>query len=120
MALRVFLGKTVGPSCSSIDDGEEVLGLIRPELVKGFTVELDFRDVKLVLTPFLNGCFGKLLEEFGSEVTMTHVSKRNISGEVIQRINNFINRKEEEFIQNRDRTILQEMFDEADLADFDM
>ena len=117
MALRVFLVKTVGQNCSSIDDGEKVMDLIRPELVKGFTVELDFEGVKLVLTPFLNTCFGKLLEQFGSEVTMTHVSMRNISGELLQRINNFINIKEEEFIQSHDRKILQEMFDEDGLVD---
>ena len=39
MALRVFLVKIVGPNCSSIDDGEKVMDLIRPELEKGFTVE---------------------------------------------------------------------------------
>ena len=117
MALRVFLGKIVGKNCSSIDDGEKVLGLIRPELVKGFTVELDFEGVKLVCTPFLNTSFGKLLEQFGSEVTMTNVSMRNISGELLQRINNFINTKEEEFTQSHDRKILQEMFDEDGLVD---
>ena len=120
MALRVFLVKTVGPNCSSIDDGEKVLVLIRPELIKDFTVELDFKDVKLVLTPFLNTCFGRLLEEFGSEVTMTHVSMRNISGELLQRINNFINRKEEEFTQRHDQKMLQEMFDEDGLVDSDL
>ena len=120
MALRVFLGKTVGPNCSSIDDGEKVLCLIRPELVKGFTVELDFKGVKLVLTPFLNTCFGKLLEQFGSEVTTTHVSMRNISRELLQRINNFINRKEEEFTQNHDQKMLQEMFDDDGLVDSDL
>ena len=71
MALRVFLEKTVGENCASIDDGEKVLQLIRPELIKGFAVELDFENVKLVLTPFLNTCFGKLLEQFGKELTMT-------------------------------------------------
>ena len=120
MALRVLLGKAVGKNCSSIDDGERVLSLIRPELIKGFTVELDFEGVKLVLTPFLNACFGKLLEEFGSEVTMTHVSMRNISDDLLQRINNFINTKEEEFTQSRDRKILQDMFDEDGLVDSDL
>ena len=94
MALRVLLEKTVGKNCSSIDDGEKVLNLIRPELIKGFSVELDFEGVKLVLTPFLNTCFGKLLEQFGREMTMTHVSMKNISDEFLQRINSFINRKE--------------------------
>ena len=120
MALRVLLGKVVGKNCSSIDDGEKVLNLIRPELIKGFTVELDFEDVKSVLTPFLNTCFGKLLEQFGRDVTMTHVSMRNISDEFLQRINSFINRKEEEFTQSHDRKLLQEMFDEDGLVDSDL
>ena len=117
MALRVFLEKIVGKNCSSIDDGEKVLCLIRPELTKGFTVELDFWGVDLVCTPFLNACFGKLLEQFGSEMAMTHVSMRNISDDLLQRINNFINTKEDEFTQSRDRKILQEMFDEDGLVD---
>ena len=86
MALRVFLEKTVGPNCSSIDDGEKILNLIRPELTKGFTVVLDFEGVKSVLTPFLNTCFGTLLEQFGRELTMTHVRMRNIPGELLELI----------------------------------
>ena len=120
MVLRVFLEKTVGENCASIDDGEKVLQLIRPELIKGFAVELDFENVKLVLTPFLNTCFGKLLEQFGRELTMTHVSMRNTSDEFLQRINNFINRKEAEFTQSHDREMLQEMFDEDGLIDSDL
>ncbi len=120
MVLRVFLEKTVGENCASIDDGEKVLRLIRPQLIKGFSVELDFENVKLVLTPFLNTCFGKLLEQFGKELTMTHVSMRNISDEFLQRINNFIDRKEVEFTQSHDREILQEMFDEDGLIDSDL
>ena len=117
MALRVFLEKTVGENCASIDDGEKVLRLVRPELMKGFSVEVDFKNVKSILTPFLNTCFGKLLEEFGREMTMTHVSMKNISDEFLQRINNFINRKEAEFTQSHDREMLQEMFDEDGLGD---
>ena len=120
MALRVLLKKTVGENCSSIDDGEKVLDLLRPELIKGFSVELDFQGVKLVLTPFLNTCFGKLLEQFGRELTMTHVSMRNLSNELLQRINNFINRKEEKFTQSHDQKMLQEMFDEDGLVDSDL
>ena len=120
MALRVFLKKIVGKNCSSIDDGEKVLCLIRPELTKGLTVELDFGGVDLVCTPFLNACFGKLLGQFGREVTMTGVSMRNISNELLQRINNFINRKEEEFTQSHDQKMLQEMFDEDGLVDSDL
>ena len=120
MALRVLLEKTVGKNCSSIDDGEKVLNLIRPELIKGFNVELDFEGVKLVLTPFLNTCFGKLLEQFGREMTMTHVSMKNISDEFLKRINSFINKKEAEFTQSHDREMMQEMFDEDGIVDSDL
>ena len=120
MTLRVFFEKAVGSNCSSIDDGEKILNLIRPVLTKGFTVELDFEGVKSVFTPFLNTCFGTLLEEFGRELTMTRVCMRNLSDEILQRINNFINRKEEEFTQSHDQKMLQEMFDEDGLGDFDL
>ena len=117
MPLRVFLIKIVGENCASIDDGEKVLHLIRPELIKGFTVELDFESVKLVLTPFLNTCFGKLLEQFGREMTMTHVSMRNLSAEFLHRINGFIDWKDAEFTKSSEREMLQDMFDEDDLID---
>ena len=120
MALKVFLEKIVGENCASIDDGDKVLNLVRPELVKGYTVELDFEGVNLVLTPFLNTCFGKLLEQFGRDMTMTHISMKNISNEFLQRINSFINQKEAEFTQSHDREMMQEMFDEDGLVDSDL
>ena len=117
MAFRIHLEKVVGENCASIDDGDKVFQLVRPELVKGFQVEIDFKGVKLMLTPFLNACFGKLLEQFGREVTMTHVSMRNISNELLQRINDFISRKESEFTKSHDREMLQDIFDEDGLTD---
>jgi hypothetical protein len=45
---------------------------------------------------------------------------RNAPDEFLQRINNFINRKEAEFTQSHDREILQEMFDEDGLVDSDL
>jgi len=117
MALRVLLGKTVGKNCSSIDDGERVLGLIRPELTKGFPVELDFEGVKLVLTPFLNTCFGNLLEHYGKEKIMANVAMRNVSVDFLRRINEFIDRKDKESTQASAREILEELFDEDGLTD---
>jgi hypothetical protein len=117
MALRICLEKVVGENCASIDDGDKVFQLVRPELVKGFQVEIDFQGINLMLTPFLNACFGKLLEQFGREVIMTQVSMRNTSNELLQRINQFISRKEAEFTQSHDREMLQDIFDEDGLTD---
>ena len=117
MTLRVFLEKKVGENCASLDDGAKVFELISPELLKGSTVEVDFKGVNSILTPFLNACFGKLLERFGKEMTMTHVIMRNVSDQFLYRINGFIDRKDVEFTESRERKILQDMFDEDDLTD---
>ena len=115
--MRIFLEKKIGQNCASLDDGANVLQLISPELLKGSTVELDFKGVDLVLTPFINACFGKLLERCGKEMTMTHVIIRNVSNEVLRRINGFIAQKDVEFTESIERKIIQEMFDEDDLTD---
>ena len=117
MALRIFLKKEVGQNCASLDDGAKALQLILPELIKGSVVEVDFEGINLLLTPFLNACFGNLLERFGKEMTMTHVIIRNVSDEFLHRINVFIDRKDVEFTERIERKIIQEMFDEDDLTD---
>ena len=117
MILRVLLEKTVGQNCASIDDGAKVFELISPELVKGLTVEIDFKGVTSMLTPFLNSCFGKLLENFGKEKIMTNVAIRNVSEDFLRRINEFIDRKDKEYTQSSDQEILRELFDEDGLTD---
>ena len=117
MILRVLIEKTVGKNCASIDDGEKVLELISPEIAKNLTVELDFKGVKSMLTPFLNACFGKLLERFGKERTMTNVSIRNIPDDFLRRINEFIDRKDKEYTQASEREMLEELFYEDGLTD---
>ena len=117
MILRILLEKTVGQNCSSIDDGAKVFELISPELVKDLTVEVDFKGVKFMLTPFLNACFGKLLEHFGKEKIMTNVAIRNVSEDFLRRINEFIDRKDKEYTQSSEQEILQELFDEDGLID---
>lgn len=109
--------KIVGESCTSIDDGEKIFKLIEPELIKGSTVEVDFKNIILVLTPFLNASFGKLLQEFGKEKIMTKVSMKNTVDEILKQINEFIYRKDAELSQSSDQETLQEMFDEDDLTD---
>ena len=117
MILRVLLEKTVGQNCASIDDGAKVFDLISPELGKGLTVEVDFKGVQSMLTPFLNSCFGKLLEHFGKEKTMTNVAIRNVSEDFLLRINEFIDRKDKEYTQSSEQEMLQELFDEDGLTD---
>ena len=117
MTLRVLLEQTIGQNCASIDDGAKVFELISPELVKGLTVEIDFKGVTSILTPFLNSCFGKLLENFGKEKIMTNVAIRNVSEDFLRRINEFLDLKDKEYTQSSDQEILRELFDEDGLTD---
>ena len=120
MILRVLIEKTVGKHCTSIDDGEKVFELVSPEIAKNLTVEIDFKRVKSMLTPFLNACFGKLLEHFGKEKIMANVSIRNVSEDFLRRINEFIDRKDKEYTQSSEQEILRELFDEDGLTDVSM
>jgi hypothetical protein len=115
--LRVLIEKTVGKHCTSIDDGEKVFELVSPEIAKNLTVELDFNRVNSMLTPFLNACFGKLLEHYGKEKIIANVAIRNVSLDFLRRINEFIDRKEKESIQASEREMLEELFDEDGLTD---
>ncbi|MBT4435533.1 MAG: STAS-like domain-containing protein [Flavobacteriaceae bacterium] len=117
MILRVLIEKTVGKNCASIDDGEKVFELVSPEIAKNLTVEIDFKGVKLMLTPFLNACFGKLLERFGKERTMANVSIRNVPNDFLRKINEFIDQKDKEYTQASEREMLEELFDEDGLTD---
>ena len=103
-----------------MNDGAKVFKRIFPELEKGASVELDFQGVRSVLTPFLHASFGKLLQSFGKETVMTQVVLRNVSEEYLQRINQYIHRKDEEFTRNSQREFLQDMFEEDGLSDAEM
>lgn len=117
MSLRIYLKSELGGSCASLDDGAKILQLILPELYKGSTVEIDFEGVNMLLTPFLNASFGKILELFGKEQTMSNVVIRNVSDDFLNQINRFVDRKDIEFDNAIEREIIQEMFDEDDLTE---
>ena len=117
MPSRIFIEDKIGQNCASLDDGAKLLDLILPELLNDSSVELDFKGINSVLTPFLNSCFGKLLERFGKEKIMTHLIIRNVSDQFFQRINQFIDYKDEELTKSIERETLQSLFDEDDLTD---
>jgi hypothetical protein len=57
----------VGPNCITLEDGEQVHRRIHPELLAGHRVELDFADVEVFASPFLNAAIGRLLQDIKRE-----------------------------------------------------
>ena len=118
--MKISLVSTIGIHCSSIDDGQEFFNRIYPELKKGRSVEVDFNRVESILTPFLRNSIGRLLDYLGKETVMERLILCNISQEQLKQINNYIDRTDQEQIQNDSRESLMELFEEDELGDSGM
>jgi hypothetical protein len=65
MKLNVF--DLVGANCVTYEDGQRVYDLIHPELQRGRPVELNFADVRVLVSLFLNAAIGRLLEDISAD-----------------------------------------------------
>lgn len=115
--MKIKLSELVGAQCASIDDGQKVYSLLAPEFKEGNSVELDFQEVKSVLTPFLHNCIGRLLNEYEKETIMERLVLCNISAEHLKQVNLYIDRKDHEQNQNDSRNSMMELFAEDELGD---
>ena len=115
--MKIRLSEQVGNQCSSIDDGQKVYSILASEFKKGNSVELDFQEVKSVLTPFLHNCIGKLLNVYEKETIMERLVLCNISAEHLKQVNLYIDRKEDEQFQSDSRNSMEELFAEDELGD---
>jgi hypothetical protein len=61
MKLSIF--DLIGANCVTYTDGLKVYDLIHPELQHGRPVELDFTNVRVIVSLFLNAAIGRLLED---------------------------------------------------------
>ena len=115
--MKIRLSEHVGIHCASIDDGQKVYHMFAAEFKKGNPVELDFQEVESILTPFLHNCIGKLLDEYQKETVMERLVLCNLSAEHLRRVNLYIDRKDQDQLQNDSRNSLMELFEEDELGD---
>ncbi len=116
--MRVQLIETIGSECVSLDQGEKVYHLLLEELKEKKTVEVDFQGVQTLFSPFLMGCFGKLLGNFEKEALMQRLAFCNISSDHLKTINEFIDRAEARSTEQGDLQTMKELFEEDELGDF--
>lgn len=118
--MKVELVKLIGKNCESIDDGRKLHQVIHPEIVQGASVELDFAGVESIITPFLNASLGKLLDLFEKETLMQRLVLCHISEEHLKRVNEYIDRKDQQNLEATTRDLMVDLFEEDELSDSGM
>ncbi len=65
MKYKVY--ELIGENCMSQQAGQQIYNLIHPKLQAGESVELDFTDVRRLLSVFFNFAIGQLLRDIKAE-----------------------------------------------------
>lgn len=115
--MRVQLIETIGSECVSLDQGEKVYQLLFSELKEKNSIAVDFKGVHTLFSPFLMGCFGKLLEHFEKETLMQRVEFCNISPDHLKTVNEFIDRAEARSSEQGNLQMMKELFEEDELGE---
>ena len=115
--MRVQLIETIGPECVSLDQGEKIYNLLLGELKAKNNVEVDFKGVQTLFSPFLMGSMGKLLGHFEKETLMQRLGFCNISPDHLKTINEFIDRAEARSTEQGDLQTMKDLFEEDELGE---
>ena len=118
--MKINLAESIGVNCSSIDDGREIFNRVYPEFKEKRSVEIEFKGVESILTPFLHNSIGKLLNYFSKETVMERLIFCNISQEQLKQVNNYIDKTDQEQSKSDSREALMELFEEDELSDSGM
>ncbi len=68
------------------DDGEPIYKAIVESLQQGETVDLDFADVEMMTTAFLNVVIGNLYKDYSSETLKSRLTFSNLPSAIAVRI----------------------------------
>lgn len=63
MMTHLKVREIIGENCITSDDGQKIYDLVHPEMQAHHSVELDFSEVKIFASPFLNAAIGQLLRD---------------------------------------------------------
>lgn len=78
--IRIF-DEVGGDSAISVDDGTKIFTKIDNAFTKGLKVILDFQNIDLIITAFLNAAIGQLYSKYSSEDLQDKLSLLNIKPE---------------------------------------
>lgn len=69
----------IGMNCITADDGQKIYDLIYPYLRQNEDVEIDFVNVRIVASPFLNAAIGQLMKDIEPDKLNQHLKITNLS-----------------------------------------
>jgi hypothetical protein len=77
--MNCLVQETVGEDAITVDDGQTIHERIKPELLAGHEVELDFAGVDVFASPFFNAAVGQLLKDLKAEDLNRLLRVRNLN-----------------------------------------
>jgi len=98
--IRIF-DEINGDSAISVEDGDNVYKKIDNALSKNLIVEIDFQNIKLIITAFLNAAIGQLYSKYKSEQLNEKIHLKNISPEDVYLFKKVIERAKDYFADKK-------------------
>ncbi len=86
-----------GDSAISVDDGDALFKKIDSALSQDLNVVLDFQNINLIITAFLNAAIGQLYSKYTSEQLNEKLKLENIKPEDVHLFKKVIERAKEYF-----------------------
>lgn len=86
-----------GDAAISVSDGDAIFRKIDAALSRNLKVVLDFQNINLIITAFLNACIGQLYSKYTSEQLRESLILKNIKPENNHLFNKVIRRAKEYF-----------------------
>ena len=86
-----------GNAAISVDDGNKVFNLISKSINENLKVILDFNNIKLMTSPFLNAAIGQLYGVFSDDIVKNHLNIINLSDIHIETFKRVVDRAREYF-----------------------
>ena len=99
--IRIF-DEVGGTSAISAEDGSAIFRKIDAALSEGIAVQLDFQNIDLIITAFLNAAIGQLYSKYSSDALNDKIELINIKQEDIRLFKKVIERAKEFFAHHSD------------------
>lgn len=91
-----------GDAAISSDDGQIIYERINKAFKEKYNVVLDFQNVDLVISTFLNACIGQLYGFYQSEFIRSHLKVDNLSDDDLQILSKVVERAKQYFAHKKD------------------
>ena len=104
--ITINIAAAYGPLCISTEDGELLRERIAAAFASGETVELDFQEIDVLASPFLNAGIGSLLRDFKPAELNKRLVLHNLSPEHDDLIRRVIANAREYFTNPKVRQIV--------------